>query len=110
MASNDVHGLPRTNRRRAIHEKDVEFARLNNQFFLQGASPQFPDDFSNENIIVFLEYVQSSGTFTIEGANGVVSGALTSPFGDAHGAIRLDGGVKLNGTILGAKGYFIQTN
>ena len=63
----------------------------------------------DEETIAFLEFVQASGTFTIEDADGnVLSGALVSPFGDARGPLRLDGGVKLNGTILGAKGFYLK--
>lgn len=104
-----VDGLPRSNERRTIGEKDVCNARFNNQFFLQGTDPTFPQGFPNDkDVIVFLEFVQSTGTFTIEDANGnVLSGALVSQFGDAHAPLRLDGGVKLNGTILGAKGFYL---
>lgn len=104
-----VDGLPRSNERRMISEHDVCNAKLNNVFFLEGTDPTFPQGFPNDkDVIVFLEYVQASTTFTLEDANGnVLSGALTSPFGDAHAPLRLDGGVKLNGTILGAKGYYL---
>ena len=104
----NVNGLPRSNKSRVLSSLDVAAARLNNQFFIAGTNPVFPGNFPNDlDIIVFLEVVQSTGTFTIEGVAGVISGALSSPFLDSRGLLRLDGGVKLNGTILGAKGFFL---
>lgn len=110
MPISNVNGLPRSEERRTINWSDYMTAKLNNPFFLSGSSPSFPDEFpNNKEIIIFLEIVQSSGTFTIEDAEGnIISGALTNPFGCGCAPLRLDGGFKLNGTILGAVGCFLQ--
>lgn len=104
-----VNGLPRHKGANVLTERDVEQARFTNQFLLKGASPQFPNPFGDKDYIVFLEFVQSTGTFNIEDAdaNAIATGVVTG-FGDAHAPIRLDGGVKLVGTILAAKGFYVR--
>lgn len=103
-----VNGLPRKAGQSNLNGIDVEQARINNSFFLFGASPQFPPAF-DDKVIVFLEsvYMAAAGTFTIEGTNGVISGAIVAPFEQDHSPVRMDGGVKLNGTIVAAKGYWL---
>lgn len=104
-----LNGLPGSNERRAISKADIANAKLNNVFHLQGTNPTFPGNFPNDkDIIVFLEYVYSSGTFTIEGNEiGIFTGAILTGYDVAYSPLRLDGGVKLNGTILSAKGFFL---
>lgn len=81
-------------------------ARFNNQFILVGTSPEFKDD----SLIMFLEYVEGAGTFTVADAlNTVLTGAVVGPLDLTHAPIRFDGGLKLNGTVLFAKGFFIET-
>lgn len=105
-----ANGLPRNSERRTIGDGVQEQLKLDNQFLIQGSSPTFPDNFgSNDNVIIFLEYVQASTAFTIEGVTGVLTGSLVSTleFDLTHSPLRLDGGVKLNGTILMAKGFWL---
>lgn len=105
-----VDGLPKNAKNRNIGARVTEQVKFDNQFVIQGSSPVFPKDYPNndDEVIVFLEYVQSSGTFTIEGkGTGVLSGAMVSPLDLVESPLRLDGGVKLNGTILFAKGFWL---
>jgi len=105
-----VDGLPRSAKYRIFAADELDKARLNNQFFLSGASPAYPPEGFDETVVVFLEavYMAVLGTFTIEGAKGVISGAVPAPFSQDHSPIRLDGGVKLNGTIVAAKGFWVK--
>lgn len=111
MTIGKANGLPRSSTRRSVGDKVQEQLKLDNQFLLQGTDPTFPQGFPNtEDVIVFLEYVQASTTYTIEGAVvGVLTGSLAStiPLDLTHSPLRLDGGVKLNGTILMAKGFWL---
>jgi hypothetical protein len=104
-----VNGLPRATKNSPnLHEDDLKYARFNHQFVLNGSSPQFPSKFTNSKIIAFLEYVETDGNFTVADAEGnVLTGTLTAPLDMAHSPMRLDGGVKINGTVLMAKGYFV---
>ena len=97
-----VNGLPESIGK--VTQADIEYARLNNQFVLQGVDPEFVSD----NIIVFLEQVISSSYVIKDSAGTALTGTITSPL-DLHGApMRIDGGVIITGTVLTAKGYFIQ--
>lgn len=115
MAISLVNGLPRNSDVSSINVQDVEHARINNQFFLKGASPKFPSVFgagNSDKMVIFLEFVNVAigATYLIKDRNGnTLSGAMTAEFlSDGHHALRLDGGVELTGTILGAKGFFVQ--
>lgn len=112
MAIGKVEGLPRSSKFRKLTDQDIEDARYNNQIFLQGASPRFPATAFDEDYVVFIEsvYTAAAGTFTLEGSTGVVSGAIPAPFVMEHSPVRFDGGVIINGTILGAKGFYIKVS
>lgn len=107
-----VNGLPKSRRPRKYSQSELDKAKANNQFVIQGTNPVYPGNFPDgKDIIVFLEYVQSTGTFTIEGIDDtttkVLTGAVVSSMELSHSPLRLDGGVKLNGTILIAKGFYL---
>ena len=101
-----ARGLPRYAKPPVLHEGDWQSAAFTNQFGLDGIDVQFPNPFVNtDKIVVFLEAVQATGTFDIQDREGtVVFGAITDF--QMYPGIRLDGGFKLVGTILLAKGYF----
>jgi len=109
-----VNGLPQHSKRKNLNftHEELDIARANNQFFLNGANPQFPIEGFDESYVVFLEavYTAAGGTFTIEGQTGVISGAIPSPFTQDHSPIRMDGGVKVNGTILAMKGFYLKVS
>lgn len=109
-----VNGLPRSSRHRNLNftQEELDIARANNQFFLFGTDPRFPVEAFDESYVVFLEsvYTAAGGTFTIEGQTGVISGAIPSPFTQDHSPIRMDGGVKVNGTILAMKGFYLKVS
>lgn len=109
-----VDGLPKDRTRKIISQIEYDNAKYNNSFVISGASPSYPDPLTggtaDNDIIVFLEQVISTGTFEIKGSNGTTVGAVGIPSAslDAHAPIRLDGGVSLVGTVILAKGFWIK--
>jgi hypothetical protein len=62
------------------------------------------------DIVVFLEYLTTSGAVTIQDQNSqAVTGALTGTFMFDYNPIRFDGGLKFSGSVLLAKGFYTQT-
>lgn len=104
-----VYGLPRWEYRRTISRDDIEHARWNNQFCLKGIDPKFPDDAKQPNIVVFLEQVYCTGTFAVWDVEGnVLFSSMTTGFTALKTPLRIDGGFKLIGNILMAKGFYIE--
>lgn len=107
-----VDGLPKSGRHRLYSQIELDHARNNNKFLIRGTNPVFPGALtSDHDIIVFLEYVQSSTTFTISGIDGdtvvILTDSIVSPMDLTHAPLRLDGGVLLTGTILIATGFYL---
>jgi hypothetical protein len=107
-----ISGLPYHGRRRALVERDLDDARANNTFVINGTDPKFPDPFpAGKDVIVFLEYVgmAPAGTFNIKDVNGAtVATAVAAPFDVTHSPLRMDGGVELIGAITIAKGFYLE--
>lgn len=96
-----VDGLPRA--KQFQHLEGLDVARTNNQFVLR--SPDL--ELLTPEGTVMLEYVQGTN-FVVQDANGVaVTGTIPSALDLAYAPLRLDGGVKLTGTVLIAKGYVV---
>ncbi len=101
---NHVDGLPRYTERKQLTERDLELARINNQFILEGTDPSKVAD----NIIIFLEYVAHGGSLQISDKDDTtIGGTVTETLDLTKAPMRLDGGVKLTGTVLLAKGFYI---
>lgn len=110
MAITKIDGLPASTTRKVLSESDISAAKLNNQFVIKGADPVFPVEYpADKDIIVFLEYVQSTGTFKITDAetNDITGATVATPLDLSRAPLRLDGGCKLTGTILIAKGFYL---
>lgn len=108
-----VNGLPRGNSGgREISQASREHAKTNNQFALSGGSPQFPLTTGAGpalDTIVFLQYVQATGTFSIaDGAGNVLFTGLGNIALSDGAELRFDGGIRFSGTILLASGYYIN--
>jgi len=99
------NGLPRSQNRIILSPQDIASARLNNQFAVYGTDPSFTGD----NKIVFLEYVAHGGSLVIKDKDSnAVSGTITGTLDLSCAPMRLDGGVVLTGSVLIAKGFFIE--
>lgn len=98
-------GLPFSTPRIPVNGNGVEFAKFNDQVLLSGSDPEFV----NSDMIFFLEYLYGTGSVQMKDrAGNNVGAAITAPALDfSHAPIRFDGGIKLTGTILIAKGFFI---
>jgi hypothetical protein len=106
-----ANGLPKGQKSPVLSEADIQAARLNNQFLIQGTNPEFPVAATEKGVIAFLEYVAvtTAGTFTVEDkAGNILTGAIVDQLDLSHAPLRMDGGVRLNGAILIAKGFYIK--
>lgn len=97
-----AYGLPDT-KANITHEM-INQARAENPFVLSGTDPSLTDD----KIIVFLDMVCSSSFVISDKEDYAISGTLTANLDMTASPLRVDGGVKLTGEILFAKGFFIR--
>lgn len=103
-------GLPDVRPNRILSEMDIASARLNSQFLLKGINPSIPSKLANKDVIVFLEYVQASTTIELQDANSIsIVAGIVSPLDLTRSPLRIDGGLKIVGTVLIAKGFVIPS-
>jgi hypothetical protein len=99
-----INGLPRANVVTHLDPNEIALARINNQFVLKGTDPLFVGD----DIVVFLEHVQAGAAFTINDCNNnPVAAGVSTPLHLWGAPMRLNGGVKLVGSIQIAKGFYL---
>ncbi len=101
---NSINGLPQGTHRPILTDHEIVVGQLNNQFVLNGNDPSF----IGNNIIVFLEQVNST-SFVINDKDGIaISDTITEPINLTASPMRIDGGVQLSGSIAFAKGFYIN--
>jgi hypothetical protein len=86
------------------HIRDED--KYNNQVVLNGAD----DEFLVPNGTFFLEYllIEAGVSVTIkDGFNNTVADGVTA-FNQEHSPLRLEGGIKITGTVLIAKGFALR--
>lgn len=113
MSFTRANGLPKFTSSPTLSKRDLETARINNQFVVNGNTPTYPGDLTapNKKVIVFLEYYFAKGVGAInDGSNTPVLTSVLANFHYDYGfsPIRLDGGVRFTANGVIAKGFFIE--
>jgi len=103
-----TYGLPKGENSPVLSVNDVEHAKINNQFCLSGVDPSFPSDLTKLKVVVFLEYAMpTAGTLVIQDANANALTGASAEFQLQDAPLRVDGGLKIIGSVAIAKGFFI---
>ena len=99
-----TNGLPRfVEKFYQFSDYSLQSAKYSNQFALTGNNPEFVGDF-----IVFLEAIIAPSTIKIQNAKGEnVFDTINTTVLNLVIPIRLDGGVKISGTVSLVKGFFV---
>lgn len=114
-----VNGLPMGNPKYQLFPDYAQYvqAAMNNPFVLTGVDPVFPAPVPasgdpNQKTIVILQTLLASTTVVIQSIDGdPISGTIPANQQlDFYPGLRIDGGVKLAGTIILATGFYITTS
>lgn len=115
MAVGRKDGLPHFVNSPPLSKRDLDVARINNQFVVNGNAPSFPLGLtlSDKRKVVFLEYYFATAIGNISDGDNVA--ILSSIPANVHydfaiSPIRLDGGVRFSANGVIAKGFFIEVS
>jgi hypothetical protein len=113
MAIGRANGLPKYSMSPSLSKRDLETAKVNNQFVVSGNAPSFPGNLTSANsrIIVFLEsYFATNIGNILDGDNTPIISNIPANTLIEYGfsPIRIEGGVRFSGNGVIAKGFFIE--